>query len=140
MSHCIHLHANISLLVIHLPVSVTCSSPSHRHALGSLLGSSVPSAASASQLRSRSRILLRRRGVGRSLVARWPLVPASEVPDDLVDQVRVCAAMPHLLVLKTGPTTSLGHGSAAGQVTGGCDKGAAENGKRKITQCHTRVM
>lgn len=114
--------------------------PPNRHALGSLLGSSVPSAASASQLRSRSRILLRRRGVGRSLVARWPLVPASEVPDDLVDQVRVCAAMPHPWILRTVPTSSLGHGSAAGQVTGGCDKGAAENGKRKITQCHTRVM
>ena len=24
--------------------------------------------------------------MGRSLVARWPIVPASEVPDDLVDQ------------------------------------------------------
>ena len=65
----------------------------HRHALGSLLGSSVPSAASASQLRSRSRILLRRRGAGRSLVARWPIMPASEVPDDLVDQVSVCVCM-----------------------------------------------
>ena len=34
----------------------------------------------------RGRIWLRRRGMGRSLVARWPIVPASEVPDDLVDQ------------------------------------------------------
>ena len=24
--------------------------------------------------------------MGRSLIARWPIVPASEVPDDLVDQ------------------------------------------------------
>ena len=35
----------------------------------------------------RGRIWLRRRGMGRSLIAtRWPVVPASEVPDDLVEQ------------------------------------------------------
>ena len=79
--------------------------------------------------------------MGRSLVARWPLLPASDVPDDLVDQVRVCAserATP--MSLTTGPTTSSGHGSAAGQITGNCDQRAAENGRYKITQCQTWVM
>ncbi len=34
----------------------------------------------------RGRILLRRRGGGHGIVARWPVIPAGDVPDELVDQ------------------------------------------------------
>ena len=40
-----------------------------------------------SRLASRSRMLLRRRGSGRSLGSRWPLVPAADVPNSLINQV-----------------------------------------------------
>lgn len=41
-----------------------------------------------SRLASRGRIqLLRRRGSGRGLIARWPIIPAAEVPERLIDQV-----------------------------------------------------
>ena len=84
---------SLSLSSLYPPLSL--------HSWGSLLASatvpsgSVPSGGSgvsgASSLSvgnfaRRGRIWLRRRGMGRSLVARWPIVPASEVPDDLVDQ------------------------------------------------------
>ena len=46
-------------------------------------------ASGVSRLASRSRMLLRRRGSGRGLASRWPLVPASEVPDSLINQVGV---------------------------------------------------
>ena len=85
-------------LSLFLSLSLSLSS----HSWGSLLsgaGAAIPSgsvgggtgAASVASLSMgnfarRGRIWLRRRGMGRSLVARWPIVPASEVPDDLVDQ------------------------------------------------------
>lgn len=51
-------------------------------------------ASGVSRLASRSRMLLRRRGSGRSLGGRWPLVPASDVPDSLINQVgHVTAAL-----------------------------------------------
>ena len=72
------------------------------HSWGSLLtGAAVPSSSigggssgagsgasfNVGNFARRGRIWLRRRGMGRSLIAaRWPIVPASEVPDDLVDQ------------------------------------------------------
>ena len=31
--------------------------------------------------------MVRRRGAGRPLLSRWPLVPNVEVPEELVDQV-----------------------------------------------------
>ena len=35
---------------------------------------------------NRGRILLRRRGGGHGIVTRWPMIPAGDVPDELVDQ------------------------------------------------------
>ena len=46
-------------------------------------------ASGVSRLATRSRMLLRRRGSGRSLTSHWPLVPASDVPDSLVNQVKL---------------------------------------------------
>lgn len=66
-------------------------SPSN-HAWGSLLGSgsgqsgSGNSLAGSLRITNRGRIWLRRRGSSRGIMARWPVIPASEVPDDLVDQ------------------------------------------------------
>ena len=72
------------------------------HSWGSLLTGAVPSGSvgggsggpgsgasfNVGNFARRGRIWLRRRGMGRSLIAaaRWPVVPASEVPEDLVDQ------------------------------------------------------
>ena len=73
-------------------VHVCLSLPTSNHAWGSLLssgsGQSGPGGSLSGSLRisNRGRILLRRRGSNRGLMARWPVIPASEVPDDLVDQ------------------------------------------------------
>ena len=55
---------------------------------GVSVGGSSSYSSGVSRLASRSRMLLRRRGNGRGLSSRWPLVPASDVPDSLVNQVR----------------------------------------------------
>ena len=55
---------------------------------GAALGTGSSYASGVSRLASRSRMLLRRRGGGgRSLTSRWPLIPASDVPDSLINQV-----------------------------------------------------
>ena len=54
---------------------------------GGGLGAGSSYASGVSRLASRSRMLLRRRGGGRGLGSRWPLVPASDVPDSLINQV-----------------------------------------------------
>lgn len=70
-------------LHISLPPS-TFLSPPFSH-IWSSLRSNHPG--SSGRLSNRGRIWLRRRGGGaRGLIARWPVIPASEVPDDLVDQ------------------------------------------------------
>lgn len=53
---------------------------------GSLRSNHSGGAGSNLRLSNRGRIWLRRRGGTRGLIARWPVIPASEVPDDLVDQ------------------------------------------------------
>ena len=55
-----------------------------RHAW-SILRSNQPGSSGSGRISSRGRIWLRRRG-GRGLITRWPVIPASEVPDDLIDQ------------------------------------------------------
>lgn len=60
--------------------------PSCSHVWGSLRSNHSGSSGSAIRLSSRGRIWLRRRGGARGLIARWPIIPASEVPDELVDQ------------------------------------------------------
>ena len=85
-----------------LSLSLSLSRPLSSHSWGSLLtGAAVPSGSvgggsggpgsgasfNMGNFARRGRIWLRRRGMGRSLIAaRWPVVPASEVPDDLVEQ------------------------------------------------------
>ena len=70
------------------------------HAWGSLLGSNSQPGGGASgpsvgvvrleRLAGRGRIqLLRRRGSSRGIMGRWPFMPPSEVPDELVEQVRI---------------------------------------------------
>jgi hypothetical protein len=54
---------------------------------GGALGAGSSYASGVSRLATRSRMLLRRRGGGRGLTSRWPLVPASDVPDSLINQV-----------------------------------------------------
>lgn len=58
---------------------------------GGALGAGSSYASGVSRLATRSRMLLRRRGGagGRGLGTRWPLVPASDVPDSLINQVIV---------------------------------------------------
>lgn len=58
---------------------------------GGGLGAGSSYASGVSRLASRSRMLLRRRGGGRSLGSRWPLVPAADVPDALINQVGMMA-------------------------------------------------
>lgn len=53
------------------------------HRWGSIIGSS---GGSGSRLAGRGRFVVRRRGAGCSLLSRWPLMPAVEVPEELVDQ------------------------------------------------------
>ncbi len=56
------------------------------HVWGSLRPNHPGSSGSGLRLSNRGRIWLRRRGGARGLIARWPIIPASEVPDELVDQ------------------------------------------------------
>lgn len=54
------------------------------HRWGSIIGSS---GTGGSRLAGRGRFVVRRRGAGRPLLSRWPLMPAVDVPEELVDQV-----------------------------------------------------
>lgn len=66
-------------LIILLPLPL-------RHVWGALRSNHPGSSGSGLRLSNRGRIWLRRRGGARGLIARWPIIPASEVPDELVDQ------------------------------------------------------
>ncbi len=48
--------------------------------------SSVLGSGSGIRVPGRGRILLRRRGGGHGIVTRWPVIPAGDVPSELVDQ------------------------------------------------------
>ncbi len=90
-------------------VSMVCAHCSHSWSalLSSIGGSSGPPGGGVSRLASRGRIqLLRRRGSGRGIIARWPVISASEVPDDVIDQVHtriVWACHPRATVLSGDP-------------------------------------
>lgn len=94
------------------------------HRWGSIIGSS---GTSGSRLASRGRFVVRRRGAGRPLLSRWPLTPAVDVPEELVDQVWHGAAFGSMLYLFWSFIFFAGIGCVAGQVKGSCDQGAAEN-------------
>ena len=58
----------------------------------------------------RGRILLRRRGGGHGIVARWPMIPAADVPDELVDQaMAVLQGKSREMVIRELQRTVSGH-------------------------------